>query len=175
MTAMDERDKFDIMFYEAHYKDGQCRYKENGCSVCIQEWDDCYTIQIDPPDPVMVCGLKTYYADTLTLMSEGKYLKLGNTRIGVWKDYDRVGKIENETDYDEGWTMTWEKFLPILSVSTLDMKRIVGIHRYVKEEEDKTERHWVITTLISPRVTLIDTYDGDTGKKLWTNMEVMKD
>ena len=172
---MDEREKFDIVFYEAHYKDGQCRYKENGCSVCIQEWDDCYTIQIDPPDPDMVCVLKTYYADTLTLMSVGKYLKLENTRIGVWRDYDREGNVEEETDYDEGWTMSWEKFLPVLMATTLDMKKIVGIHRYENDEDGKTVRQWRISTLLTSRMTLIDTYDGDTGEKLRSDIEIKKD
>lgn len=172
---MNEKDKFDIMFFEAHYKDGECRFEKDGCSVCIQEWDDSYSVQTDPPYPDMVCELKTYYADTLTLMSEGKYLKLGNTRIGVWRDYDRFGEIEEETDYDEGWAMTWEKFQPFMMAGTPDLKRVVGIHRQVSESDGKTERYWLISMLLNPRVTMIDTYDGDTGEKLWSKCDIKKD
>lgn len=165
-------DKFDIMLYESLYAKGQCRFKKDGSSVCIQEWDDYYSVQTDPPFPDMVCELKTYYADTLTLRDTGKYLKKGNVRIGVWKNYDRWGNIENETDYDEGWAMNWDRFAPVLSEQTLDMKRIIGIHQSVTEVDGKMKRQWIISSLVSNRITLKDYYDGETGNKLMSKAEI---
>ena len=132
-------------------------------------------MQTDPPYPNMVCELKTYYADTLTLKDTGKYLKKGNVRIGVWKRYDRRGNIESETNYDEGWTVNWERLAPVLAEQTLDMKRIIGIHQNVIEADGKTECQWIISYLLNYRITQKDYYDDETGQKLMSEAIIKRE
>lgn len=135
-------DKFDIYLFEQHYHDGQCRLEMDGNSVNMFECDDCYMVQIEPPHPNMVCLLKTYDADTLSLKSEGHYLKLGGTEIGVWKTYDEFGEVLEETDYEEGWKTSWDALLPLLAAEHIDINQVVDISRFIddfKSEEEEEE------------------------------------
>ena len=101
-------EEFDIFYYEQNYKDGGCRYELDGQTIMMSESDDRYTVQVESAYPDMVCTIKHYFADTLTLMTEGHYLKKGNCRIGVWTTYDRAGEVVEETNYEEGWSVSWE-------------------------------------------------------------------
>ncbi len=136
-------DKFDIYLFEQHYHDGQCHIEMDGNSLNMIEGDDCYMVQIEPPHPDMVCLLKTYNADTLTLKSEGNYLKLGGTEIGIWKTFDQFGEVIEETNYEEGWKTSWEDLLLLLSAEHIDLDNVVGISRYVEDykamEEETSE------------------------------------
>lgn len=133
-------EEFDIQYYEEHFKDGSCRFEHDGLMTIMSEIDDRYIVQIEPPFPDMVCTMKHYYPDTLTLMTVGHYLKEGNCRIGVWTTYDRSGEVLEETDYEQNWNVSWEALLPVLIAEKINFKSIVGIDRCIlNEEKEETE------------------------------------
>ena len=135
-----EMEEFDIQYYEEHFKDGGCRLELDGLMTIMSEIDDRYIVQIEPPFPDMVCTMKHYYPDTLTLMTVGHYLKEGNCRIGVWTTYDRLGEVTEETDYEQNWNVSWEALLPVLVAEKINFKSIVGIDRCIlNEEKNETE------------------------------------
>ena len=86
-------DKFDVFFFEEKCNNGQCIIDNVSEWVRMSEYDDFYEILSEPKSTEMICSLKTYYVDTLTLMTTGEFLKKGNTEIGVWTTYDRFGQI----------------------------------------------------------------------------------
>ena len=137
-------DKFDIFLFEQHYQNGECHLEMDGNSVNMFENEDCYMVQIEPPHPEMVCLLKTYYSDTLTLKTEGHYLKLSGTEIGVWKTYNQFGDLIEETDYEEGWKTSWDDLIPLLSAENIVIDHVVDISRYVddfsSDKEDENEK-----------------------------------
>lgn len=166
---------FDIYSFEQHYKDGQCVFETPESTVSMLEEDDRYCIQTEQADPSMLCSLKSYFADTLSLMEEGQYLKWGNTTIGVWKKYDRSGDVQEEIDYDQGWKITWEKLIPYIQGQGIPMAGIVDIHRYERkkneEEEDSEsnlERVWEIGQITMAGDELLFLFDGNNGKLLET-------
>lgn len=136
----DEMEEFDILYYEENYKDGCCRYERDGFTIIMSENENTYTMQIESPYPDMVCTMKFFYADSLKLMTVGHYLKKGGCRIGIWTTYDNTGEVLEETDYEEGWEVSWELLLPVLISEKYDFKSIVGIGRCVlNDEKDETE------------------------------------
>jgi hypothetical protein len=163
---------FDIHLFEEQYKDGKCCIKVGDNTISMFEWDDCYSIQIEQATPSMVCILKRFFADTLGLKEEGCYLKWGHTKIGIWKKYDCVGNIIEETNYEEGWNISWEKLIPFLLEQGIKLGGIVGIHRYEKleyeDEEEKPGRYngriWVIWQITQTDEEFEYIFDGDTGK-----------
>ena len=130
-------EKFDIFFYEQNYEDGICRFELDGQTVMMSESDDRYTVQIESAFPNMVCTMKHYYADTLTLMLEGKYLKEGGCRIGIWTTYDKAGEVVEETDYEKDWNVGWEAVLPFIIAEGIDLKHIIGIYRCILNDENE--------------------------------------
>ena len=128
-------EEFDILYYEENYKDGGCRFERDGHTFMMSESDDRYTIQVEPPFPDMVCTIKQFFPDTLTLMIMGHYLKHGNCSIGVWTTYDRNGEVLEETDYEEGWNVGWEALLTTLVAEKVNFKNIVSIDRCILNEE----------------------------------------
>lgn len=129
-------EKFDLFFFEEHYDNGLCRIDNGVETLKLFESDDAYVMISEPKKTTeMVCALKTYYSDTLTLKMEGKYLKNGDTEIGVWKTYDRFGGIIEETDYEEGWNTHWEDLLQLMQEQKIDLQAILNISRYINERQ----------------------------------------
>lgn len=161
-------DTFDIYWFEEHYKDGQCVVENNDSTVCMSEDDDRYIIQTEQASPSMICEFKSYFPDTLGLMEEGRYLKWGDTNIGVWKKYDKTGDVVEEIDYDKDWNITWEKLIPFIQEQDIKMRGIVGIERFEKkneEDENSTvERVWVIEQMLKSGEELVFHFDGNNGK-----------
>ena len=151
---------------------------------------------------MMVCSQKLFYADTLTLMSKGEYLKHGGTKIGKWELFDRSGNVVEEMNYEEGWDCSWELLFPTLVDKGINVKSIVNISRYVevgddenyqtyenrdyiemksgergdaeKNGEEEIYRDWIITTLIGSGLVQKHTFDGNTGNKLWSKFIKIK-
>lgn len=164
---MEEKEKFDIIFFEEHFANGRCRYEKNGCSVSVLELDDSYSVRSEPAFPEMVCTNMTYFADTLTLKSEGQYLKNGGTKIGVWKSYDRFGELAEETDYEEGWNVDWKRLLPLLGEEGIDLDAIVSISRFFKEgSSGEKSPFWRVGVLATNEMVVEYTFDGLTGQRL---------
>ena len=185
-------EEFDIILFEENYHNGECRLEVEGNIITMSEWEDCYETLIEPASEyVMVCTQKLFYNDTFTLMREGNYLKLGGTKIGIWKEYDREGSLINEIDYDKDWGACWNDLLKQLALNEINLKTVVRISRCVEvEENDEIKeyesadfiednrremydgnailRHWKITVLLSPMVKQVYYFDGETGNKLWS-------
>ena len=103
-------EKFDLYFFEEHYDNGAAVLRrEDGEIVKMLEYDEEYVIYNIPASPNMVCQVRAYYPDTLTLKEEGQFLKKGSTRIGVWKEYDEFGGIVAEHDTDADFPVSWDQ------------------------------------------------------------------
>ena len=187
---------FDIHLFEENYHKGKCRFELGGNAIIMSEWKNYYETLIEPlSESAMICIQKLYYNDTLALMKEGKYLKLGSTKIGVWKEYDEEGELVKEIDYDTGWNVDWETIFSHLLMLGFDVKKIVRISRIVEVEmEDGIQKYlssdyikdnvadkvgdkevfrtWRITVLLSPEVNQVILFDGGTGNKLWSEYEL---
>ena len=162
-------DKFDIYLFETNYKDGQCCIDTEAGTVSMFEWDDQYSVQFDPLEPDMVCTLKRYFHDTLELKEEGSFLKWGYTKIGVWKKYIPGGTVIEETDYDQGWDITWEKLVPRILGQGIPLEGIVEISREEKRKdesdpESEVERIWTIGQITRSGEVIPFRFDGNTGK-----------
>ena len=123
-------EKFDIRFFEDHFQQGQCRIKTGEGLVTIMETDDGYSVVTEPDFPNMVCDIKIYFADTLTLKQHGLFLKKGSTRIGVWTTFDRQGDVVDETDYEVGWNIHWDQLCKLIEAEGIDFGRLVSITRF---------------------------------------------
>ena len=162
---------FDIYWFEQNYSNGECCIENEEAIICMYEWNDSYSIQTEHASPDMICSLKRFFADTLTLMEEGFYLKHGHVKIGVWKKYDRSGNVVDEKDYDEGWCITWEKLIPFIHQQGIKMGGIVKILRDEKKknEEDEDSASNMVRTWVIGQITMSDGvfefhFDGDTGR-----------
>ena len=131
-------EKFDLFLFEENFHDGVSTIEEEGSTMSMYEDDDEYTVRIDREMPCMVSTVKTYYADTLTLKTEGDCISCGTAKIGKWKTYDPEGELVDEVDYDEGWKINWEQLQPILIADKIDFKRILNICR-VPDKDDVEE------------------------------------
>lgn len=185
-------EEFNIILFEENYHNGECRLEIGDNAILMSEWEDCYETLIEPIDDTsMVCVQKLYYNDTLTLMAEGMYLKLGETKIGIWKEFDKEGGVVKEIDYDKGWGVCWDDLLKQLILNEINLKTVVRISRCVEVEENDeimeyesadfiednrmemfdgngVLRHWKVTVLLSPMVKQVHYFDGETGNKLWS-------
>ena len=190
---------FDIRLFEENYHSGGCRYEKDGYAVTMSEWEDCYeTLMVPVSEVDMVCVQKLYYIDTLTLMSEGLFLKLGNAKIEVWKEFDKEGNLIQEIDYEKGWGFGWDKLFPRLMHLEIDMKKVVRISRTIEAEIENNDveydaadfiekdlfdkvdnkqllRNWKISILLSPDVKEIVYFDGETGNRLWSEYVFKED
>lgn len=193
---------FDLFAFENNYQDGKCCFERDGNTIVMSEQDQYYEMLIEPPYPMMVCTQKLFYADTLTIMSKGEYLKYGGTKIGKWELFDRSGNVVEEMNYEEGWDCSWELLFPTLVDKGINVKSIVNINRYVevgddenyqtyenrdyiemksgergnaeKNGEEEIYRDWIITTLIGSGLVQKHTFDGNTGNKLWSKFIKIK-
>jgi hypothetical protein len=160
-------EKFDIYWYEQHFKDGFCQKESEEGVVTIMENHDVYTLFMEPHSPNMVCEIKTYDADTLLLKTEGKCLKHGGTQIGVWKTYNEYGDVVEEKDFEEGWNIGWDALLPRLEAHKINLNQISDIIRYLDEgdNEEKIKEDVVeeeeTTQMDSEDVSLDSLYDSD--------------
>ena len=172
--------KFDLFFFEQHFDKGLCRVKSDTEVVVMYEKEDSYVIQTEPiSETDMVCSMKSFYSDSLTLMTEGKYLKNGETEIGIWKTYNRFGEIIEEIDYEEGWNTHWEDLLQLMQKINIDYRNIVNISRYVEESEKDEEqdeesrsaaqgRFWSVTVISKLGTKYIEyVFDSDKRKKVF--------
>ena len=91
---------FDIFFFENHSTNGKYICQEDGNYVVWYECADGYGKQIVPMGADMVCTQIKFYPDTLTIASDGQYLKDWHEPIGVWKTYDREGQVTEMKDQD---------------------------------------------------------------------------
>ena len=66
---------FDIFFFENHSTNGKYICQEDGNYVVWYECADGYGKQIVPMGADMVCTQIKFYPDTLTIASDGQYLK----------------------------------------------------------------------------------------------------
>lgn len=159
---------FDLIYFESHYKNGICSIEKDGFTVLINEHEEDYSVCREPSMPEMECQEKLYFADTLTLMSEGHYLKYGHTRIGIWNTYDRNGNLIQKTDYEQGFMIGWEKILPILEANHVDLYTIVSIdrNRFPFERENGSPRWYFITYREEENQYGEYVFDGLTGEML---------
>ena len=177
-------DRFDIMFFEEHCRKSMCSFDLNDNTVLMKEFDCYYQVQTEPSGTDMVCELKKYYPDTLTLMEKGNYLKLGGTKIGKWMKFDPDGVATECVDYERYCKIGWDKMLPILEKNRLDLHSIVNIARissksdgtyfpvesWIRDgsiDEDPPSVFWVVSVLVSARAVVEVTFDASLGVKLW--------
>ncbi len=165
-------EKFDLYFYEKHYEKGLCRVVNDSDVVLMYEKKDAYVIQSEPINKTdMVCSMKTFYADSLSLMTEGKYLKNGGTEIGEWKTYNNFGELIDLIDYEEGWNSHWEDILKLMGDNNIDLNQIINISRYIDEPEGIKENgghYWSITILSKSGMNYIEyVFDSDRRKKVY--------
>ena len=161
-------EQFDLMFFESHFQDGKCIIEKDGFTVSIHEYTQYYSVCNEPPMPEMECQEMLYFADTLSLMAEGHYLKFGHTRIGVWKTYDRYGDLTEETDYEQGFNISWEKMVPILQGNQIDLNTVVSIgrNRFPFEMENGAPRWFLIVYLEEEGLYGEYEFDGLSGETI---------
>lgn len=116
---------FDIFFFENHSTNGKYICQEDGRYVVWYECDDGYGKQIVPMGPDMVCTQIKYYPDTLTIKSEGQYLKDWHEPIGVWKTYDPEGNVIEEKDSDADYPVKWVQMKQILEEHHINVDDIM--------------------------------------------------
>ena len=161
-------EKFDILYFEEHFKEGICVFENDDMVVSMYEWDDSYSIQSEQPSPSMLCSMKRYFVDTLSLKEEGLYLKKGFTKIGVWKNYDIDGNVVDTIDYDYGWNITWKKLVPIILEQGIKLGGIISITRQELNNEAgesiEAKRIWIIRQITFSDGKFEFCFDGDSGR-----------
>jgi hypothetical protein len=153
---------FDVFSYETHYANGVSVVMDGENMVYMSESDNEYIKQVFPPSPNMVATQTTYFADTLTVRGEGRFLKGWDIEIGIWKEYNRDGELINEINKDEHYPISWEEM----------QKRFLanGIHvddiKTLRRSHDTSEGNYLwVLTLKSPRGILdIAYFDAATGE-----------
>lgn len=161
--------RFNLMFFEEHYNNGVCKRELELDNEFAYEWDDYYEIQITPKsDNNKVCTQKLYYPDTLEVMKEGYFLKHGGLKIGKWRCYDKAGKLIEETNEDEGWTITWKELEPRLLEMKIRPDTIMEIEREVMDEDIHI---WRVSVFLSLSAFVVLAFSGETGEFLFSDVE----
>ena len=172
---MVERERFDIINFENHFKNGRCCYEMDGRSVSIQELDDSYSVQSEPAFPDMVCDFRQYDANTLLLIAQGHFLKNGSAKIGVWQKYDKEGHLVEETNYEEGWKIGWDGLLQLMKKEGIDLRQVVSVLRVRKEvPSDEHLLVWIVGRLVTDSVLVEYSFDGQTGERFYIDFIKME-
>ncbi len=166
LTGMDKDEKFDLEYFKKHEVGGLCSYQEGNNTIRLFDFDDVYVKQIEPDDPdEMVCTQVTYYGETLGVKETGKYLKHGETEIGVWESYNQDGTLDHTEDLDEDYPISWYQLVDILKENEIVLSEIDSISRYYDEEQDSV--YWSIIILLKnegdKREEMIYIFDARTG------------
>lgn len=168
---MDKNELFDVFAYETHYADGLSVLKEGGNTVFMSETEEAYIKQTVPPDPETVATQTTYFADTLTLRSEGRFLKGWDIEIGVWKEYDRDGQLVNEVDKDEHYPVSWEDMRGNFLVNDIRLSDI----RLLRRTQDPTSGRycWVLTLKSDHGILDTACFDAETGDLIYRKQQTI--
>lgn len=165
-------EKFNLYFFEEHYDNGAAVLrKEDGETVKMLEYDEEYVTYNIPAFPDMVCRVRLYYHDTLTLKEEGWLLKKGGTRIGVWKEYDEFGGIVAEHDTDADFPVSWEQMAQRLREEKISLQEVTSIGRG-KTREGIAE--WRFTLCPAPKVLETVHFDAVTGALLQREKQIFE-
>ena len=154
---------FDIFFFENHSTNGKYICQEDGNYVVWYECADGYGKQIVPMGADMVCTQIKFYPDTMTIASEGQYLKDWHEPIGVWKTYDREGQLTNEDDRDVDYPVKWNQMKQILEGNHVNLDDIMRGWRQ-KPQEGHPEWRFQMKTVNRTMETL--RFDAVTGNLL---------
>lgn len=157
-------DKFDVVYYYTHKKDGTAIQPEATCTIELFEFDDMYGKQIEPDFPDMVCTQVLYYGDTLGVKETGKYLKHGGIGIGVWEYYNEDGTLNHTEDMDEHFPIKWEQMEQILKDRDISLLTADSIFRYYDEEKDLAT--WSIIIKLTWDSGCLYVFDACTGELL---------
>ena len=165
-------EKFDLYFFEEHYDDGAAVLRrEDGEIVKMVEYDKEYVTYNIPANPDMVCRVRLYYHDTLTLKEEGWLLKKGGTHIGVWKEYDEFGGIVAEHDTDADFPVSWNQMAQRLREEKISLQEVTQIARN-KTKEGLPE--WRFILCHRPGVIENVRFDAVTGALLQREKQIFE-
>jgi len=153
--------QFDLFCYENNYDHGRCVLREGNNTIVLFETDKAYGKQIFPDAPEMVCQQFLYDAETLTLRSEGQFLKDFYIQIGVWKNYSPDGTVTDEIDQDKGYPLKWQELKGVLLANDIAIEDIQQLSR-MKNEDKKPIWLVIMKTKQGVRETIsIDAVNGD--------------
>lgn len=165
-------EKFDLYFFEEHYVDGASTVRmQDGRTVIMTEREEDYAVFDMPPLPEMVCGVKLFYGDSLLLKQEGKLLRHGNMRIGVWKKYDEFGTLTEEKDMDADCPFKWEQVRNLMEQERIPVDQLTEIFR---KWNDDGSVEWRLTLVPARRTQEIIRIDGKTGAILSRDRQKVK-
>lgn len=158
---MEKSDLFDVFTYETHYIDGLSVLKEDGNMVYMSETEEEYVKQVIPPDPERVAIQTSYFADTLTVSGEGRFLKGWDIEIGVWKEYNRDGELINEINKDEHYPVSWEEMRGNFLANGIQIKEI----RLLQRARNQETGHycWILILKSDPGILDMAYFDAETG------------
>ncbi|MBR3710212.1 MAG: hypothetical protein IKM99_04540 [Bacteroidales bacterium] len=158
---MEKSDLFDVFTYETHYVNGLSVLKEDGNMVYMSETEGEYVKQVIPPDPETVAIQTSYFADTLTVSGEGRFLKGWDIKIGVWKKYNRNGEVIDEVAHDEHYPIGWQEMRGCFLANGI---RITDIRLLRRVQEQTTGRYgWFLTLRSEPGTLDTAFFDAETG------------
>ena len=161
---MENKDKFDLVYYMTHKKDGLVSYREGLNTIYLLEFDDEYVKQCVPDFPEMICTYLNYFSDTLFVKAKGQYLKHGSVGIGLWEYYNEDGTLNHIENMDEHFPVTWAQLEKILKDKDISLLTVDSIFRYYDKEKD--EASWSIIINLPMDKGCLYVFDARTGELL---------
>lgn len=146
--------------------------------VHVQEYSS-YILYSRTPRNSNLAYDKYYDLYSRVIMQEGKAFMPNHFQIGVWKIYDKNGRLEKIIDYDEPFTFTLNDVLVYCKNNNIiipfyqtpeSITNLSEIDRRIRNENPI----WQILVERDDGLTLIE-LDGRTGKELRSNKIADKD
>jgi len=164
---METTDKFDVFTYEQRYADGRCLFKEGNNTIYMFETDEGYGKHVIPDDPATVATQILYYPDTLTVSCVGEFIKEFEIQIGVWRNYDKFGEVEQEDNMDEHYPVSWKEMQGRFLANDI---RFDDIRQLKRTKDRETGRYVWILVLNAPKGTMdVAHFDAETGELIKRN------
>lgn len=141
-------EKFDIKFFNEKKNNNEYSYFLDD-STKIQQMqagkgeDLIYVQYIIPENPKYFYEYSEYYNNGM-LKIKGKRFKRGAFKKGVWKSYDKQGRLIQNIDYDKPYKFTFEQLLDLIK-KEIDTINLFDENTSIARGSDENGTDWVVT------------------------------
>ena len=159
-------DRFNYTYFQKHQEAGHCLYRLPDGST-VEQWEskDKYFIEEVTQPASNYSTYSLYYFDTKTLQMRGK--QFYKMKTGVWKEYDRQGKITAETNHDQPFKFSIEMLAAKMKKLDMDIMNPAAGIEVLRATNPKPT--YTVVTEASPTDNVnkrILTIDGSSGATL---------
>ena len=150
-TTMKTTERFDVQYYKSKIKEVNGKDGDNSFAIYVDRDSTQVKVYFDKDyDALVTIPPFTYYKEVRifhkngVLMESGKRFFCSSIDIGIWREYDKQGKLIKETDEDKKFEKLRLKPINILrwleKEGYIDRKTGKGQEKFVKQGDEPSIR-----------------------------------